>query len=283
MQIQDSLFICLTPDLTFSKSRQLFNCFALEQICLSVLRLSKHRASNIMIHFWNSKNKMSLLSCDFYDSQKWSQLSHSCKGQVAKKEIRSDEFSQKIIFRFPSNGISNQINKWEYTENHWAFHWDSIFKATRMFDYNPPVWSLYITAYNSNSTSNNGKYCVTVECKILSIKKCEMSIYLILKFNMNEFKHFTIFKEKWESQRSISTISSIRGVEIKTLLTQSKNKRKYNFNQVSLSKRKPHHSNESLKMCALRKAPVFKSPLALKSLELVQIAIISADSAINQN
>lgn len=168
---------------------------------------------------------------------------HSHRGQVAKKEIRSDEFSQKIIIPFPSNHISNQINKWEYTENHWPFNWDSTFIATRMFDYNPPIWFPYTTAYNSNCTSNNGKYCVKIECKIPSIKKYEMSIHLILKFNMNEFKHFKIFEENWESQRSISTISSIRAVEIKTLLTQSKNKRKYNFDKDSLSKRKPYHFN----------------------------------------
>lgn len=97
---------------------------------------------------------------------------HSHKGQVAKKKVRSDEFPQKIIFLFHSNHISNHINKWEYTENHLGFYWDSVFKATRILDYRPPLWSLYMTAYNSNTTNNNGNY-VKIEYKVPSIKTYE--------------------------------------------------------------------------------------------------------------
>lgn len=80
---------------TFSKSRQLFNCFPLERVCLSVLQHSKYQARSIMTHFWNPKSKMSVMSCDFYDSLKWPQhptvTLHSHKEQVAKR--RSDEMN----------------------------------------------------------------------------------------------------------------------------------------------------------------------------------------------
>lgn len=95
---------------------------------------------------------------------------------------------------------------------------------------------------------------VKMWCKIPNVTKLlNLSINLILQFNLNDLKHFIVFKLKWESQIINFTISSVRCVEIEIPSTQFKNKIKFSFDKVSLSKRKPHQFNKSLEMCGLLK------------------------------
>lgn len=65
------------------------------------------------------------------------------------------------------------------------------------------------------------------------IKSMNLSTNLILKYNLNDFKHFNVFKVKWESKINF-TISPVTWVEIKIPLTQFRNKRKFNFDKASL-------------------------------------------------
>lgn len=170
--------------LTHSKSWQLWNCFAVEWLCLSVLQLCKYQASSIMTQFWNSKNKC--LSCVvwllwFMKTNAASNYHITQAERVnSKNEIRSNQFLRKMWFS-PSPPIKSQTK--ELNGNYWKRCWPyravepftghRILQAPRMPKYNiytdvfllkvnktsevsqdikrdALIWSLHITACNNN-------------------------------------------------------------------------------------------------------------------------------------